>query len=99
MARGSVKTVDASVDLTALPHGLLSWHGVYASPADPLAVWRTFPRLSKMELGEGAHSRHPCLRLFQVERFYAVMRTTSVRLCPASSGTLIYLNERIYLWP
>jgi len=95
LVRGSVQIVDAHIDLTALHHGLLSWDSVYESPADPMAVWYSLPRLANMALEEGAHSGDICLILFQVEQFYGLGRTTTAKLCAASNGTRLYLNQRL----
>ena len=99
LARGSVETVKQHVNLTALHHGTLSWDGLYESNEDALAVWHTSPRLADMELEDGAKSSDQCLKLSRVEQFYAVGRTTTVRLCAVGSGTLMSVNQRLYLRP
>jgi len=97
--RSTPQTTDVHVDLTSLHHGLLSWDAAYESPADPLAVWQTLPGLANMELADGARSSDPCLKLWQVEQFHLVGRTTTVKLCHARTGTRLYVNQRFYLRP
>jgi hypothetical protein len=96
MAPGSLRAVRTQVDVSALHHGVLAWSGVYATDQPLLESWHRNPRLAAMALEEGTRSTDPCLRLSQVERFYAVGRQTSVRLCAGRAGTRLYLSQRVY---
>lgn len=97
LARSRVHTVNEHANLAALQHGTLGWAGVYASDEDRLAIWHTFPRISAMELEEGVLSSDQCLKLTQVEQFYGLGRTTTVRLCSVAGGTLIFVNQTLKL--
>jgi hypothetical protein len=99
LARSPLHTTDVHVDLSTLHHGLLSWDSVYESPAAPLVVWHTVPRLANMELEEGGRSSDSCLKLWQVEQFHLAGRTTTVKLCRAITGTRLYVNQRLYVRP
>jgi hypothetical protein len=98
-AHGSLRMVDWSLDLTALQHGVMSWDSVYEAQADRLTVWHTFPRLANFELEEGARSSEVCLKLYQIERFHALVSTTVVKLCTVRNGTRIFLVQHMYLRP
>ena len=97
LAGAGAHTVTSRREWSSLAQGMLSWDRVYTSEMDHMDVWHHAAGLANMELQEGAASANQCLWLAQTDRFLLLGTTTTVKLCPSSDGTLMYVHQTFYV--
>ena len=96
---GSMRVISGRFNLLSVYKGYFSQEGVYQTDDDVMSVWRWYARHFGVEPAEGMNAEGRCLRLMEADRRAVIRRTVGVMLCSVARGTLVFVNQTVYLRP
>jgi hypothetical protein len=89
--------VPQHIDLRAILRGYLGWRSTHLSGVALRPAWREYAMRYGVVPESGIGSEDHCVTLTRSWQYVMVERTMSLRLCSVSRGTLVTVNQAVYL--
>lgn len=96
---GNVVALHERVYLSALHRGYLASVETYYTDAKLMPVWRWYATRYDVVPEAGIGSEDHCVKLSRVRRFAMLKHTVATMLCSVVHGTLVSVDQVVYLWP